>query len=113
VAAGEATGHGLSQLKKLSVCRQYRAMVVAARKNAFELSPQFSHPSDNGNTQAEDTVYAFKNTAVATKYVTTVVGGTVVPCLQAFLQQQIGNHGQAGPLTPITSLAGLGDQSAG
>ena len=104
---------GLSELRKIGVCRQYAALVTTARKNPFRLSPQFSDPSNNGDTMAEDTVYAFKDVATATKYVTMLLADDLSPCTQAALQQQIGNQGQAGPLAPITSLAGVGDQSTG
>lgn len=104
---------GLAQLNKLAGCKQYRALVVAARKNPFKLSPQFSDPSNGGGTTAANTVYVFKSTSTATKYVTGVLGGSVVQCLQSFLQQQVGNTGRVGPLNPISGLEGVGDQSVG
>ena len=104
---------GLAQLKKLAVCDQYRALVAAARKNAFKLSPQFSDPSNGGGTVAENTVYVFKSAPTATRYVTAVLTRSSLSCLQAFLQRQVGNQGQVGPLTPITGLEGVGDQSVG
>ncbi|HEV2311144.1 MAG TPA: hypothetical protein VGU73_11540 [Acidimicrobiia bacterium] len=104
---------GLSQLNKIPACKQYRALVVVARKNAFRLSPRFSDPSNGGGTSAEDTVYVFKNAATATKYVTGIFNGSAVSCLQTFLQRQVGSQGEVGPLTPITGLGGVGDQSLG
>jgi hypothetical protein len=104
---------GLGQLRKISVCKQYAAFVTTARKSPFRLSPTFSDPSNGGSTMAEDTVYAFKNVAAATKYVTALLARNVPSCIHAALQQQIGNQGQVGALTPITSLAGVGDQSTG
>ena len=104
---------GLSQLKKLPTCQRYRAMVTAARKNPFKLSPQFNDPSNGGGTLAEDTVYAFKSTVAATRYVTPVLGGSAVQCLQTLLAHELGGQGQVGPFTPLSGLQGVGDQRGG
>ncbi len=103
---------GLSQLKKLPTCQAYRVMVTAARKNPFKLSPQFNDPSNGGGTLAEDTVYAFKSTAAATRYVTPVLGGSAVQCLQTLLAHELGGQGQVGPFAPLSGVQG-GDQRAG
>jgi hypothetical protein len=104
---------GVGQLRKISVCKQYAAFVTTARKSPFRLSPRFSDPSNGGSTMAEDTVYAFKSASAATKYVTALLARNVPSCIHDALQQQIGNQGQVGALTPITGLSGVGDQSTG
>lgn len=103
---------GVKQYKGIAACKQAAAAEATARRGPRKLSPQFVDPSTN-NTLAENVAIVFKDAKTATRYLTTFEGSSTPACLGAVLQHQIGNQGQVGTFSPITSLQGVGDQSLG
>jgi hypothetical protein len=97
----------------ITACKQISAAASAARKGPHKQSRQFSDPSDHGNTYAENTVYAFKNAAAATKYLVPFQASTFATCLQKSLQKQLGSLDQVSAGQPVSNLQGVGDAAVG
>ena len=100
-------------LKGIADCKQISAAVTAAHSRPHKVSPQFSDPANQGNTTAEDTVYAFKNAAAASKYLAPYQAGNFPTCLQKSLQRSLGSRAQVSAGQPVPNLQGVGDAALG
>jgi hypothetical protein len=94
-------------------CKQIAAASTIARKGPHKQSPQFSDPSDQGNTYAANSVYAFKSSAAASKYLAPYQASTAPTCIQKGLQKQLGSLDQVSAGQPVSNLQGVGDAAVG
>ncbi len=104
---------GPKQYRGIAACKQVVAAETVAHAGPHKVSPVFADPASNGNTSAEDTVFALKTTAAATKYLAVFQGANTPACFQQALQKALGAQAQVGAGQPIQNLQGVGDAAIG
>jgi hypothetical protein len=97
--------------RSIAECKKIRtATDNAKKKTPRSESREFEGP--NSDTHAESTVYAFRDTNAATKFLSVYRDADATPCLEKVAAKVIGSRGSAS-VSPITDLQGVGDDSVG
>jgi hypothetical protein len=100
----------------IAECRQIRSAVDNAKKRLPRAqSRDFEAPGSRGTTSAEDTVYVFKDVDAATDFLANYQAPDTSTCLQKGAAKATRSQAGAGEPTvsPITDLAGVGDDAVG
>lgn len=105
---------GPSQFQKISACQAIYTAVKTAQGQPHKDSRTFVDPASPHQAKGgQDTVFAFKNAAVATKFLGVFQSDTTAACLRAVLQKQLHAGDTIDTVSPITDLQGVGDESVG
>ena len=102
--------------RSIKECKAIRTAIDNAKKKVPRAqSRDFSDPDTGGGTTAQSTVYAFKDTTAAGKLFANFQATDAGTCLQKSLARtQLGKRANESPtVSPITDLAGVGDESVG
>jgi hypothetical protein len=102
--------------RSIRECRRIRAAIDKAKKTVPRAdSRDFSDPATQGATSAQSTVYAFKDASAAGRLLANFEEAATGPCLeQNVARSPIGRRAGTPPtITPITDLAGVGDEAIG
>jgi hypothetical protein len=107
----------VQRFKGVSACKQLAAVTNAALITVpHRLSQQFADPS-GVQTMVASIAYAFKDVATATRYVAGFKSSTTPACYAKAVEHSVQSSLQGAPATvgvsPLTTLAGIGDDSVG
>ena len=111
--AAKQSANSTSAFKGIAGCKPLTAAATVAHSYPQRQSPQFSDPATQGDTYAEDTVYAFKTAAAASRYLAPYQTSIFPTCLQKSLQKQLGSQDQVSAGQGLPNLQGVGDAALG
>jgi hypothetical protein len=118
VSHKQASGSA-NRFQGIAECKDVAPTLNAALRTVpHRVSAEFSDPtSGTQTTLAANTVFAFKDMAAAARYVATYRRPSIPGCFTKSLQRAVGSSLQGAQstiaVTPLSNLAGLGDDEVG
>jgi hypothetical protein len=102
--------------KGIAECEEIKtALDNAKKKTPRAQSREYEEPGTRGTTSAENTVYAFKNTSAAEKFLSGYQASDASTCFQKGTEKVAKSQSGAGvpSVSPVTDLEGVGDGAVG